>query len=344
VLVLSIPNLFIASRHWAVSRLTRSKFKFPCHLSVVLLIFWCQDRRAANVLSLTGHFSLCIVQGSKVAYHMCNKILPISYLLCLQRRQKLLAGGLWPIHFLAHAGHGCLCFTHFWALFKALHITLVQFYIAIPTSQLPPLLEMPQCAVGQYVLSMLMLRPVNMFYLKNFSPTASLHLQKRDWPRCCFTKPTVCLACPLFVCFCCLCVFWCSELISWLICILCYVQLISYAIQHKCRSSLTLSDICHFSHWFQCLMAWTLSAAVLGLLINRWVLSVCLRAAVVVWPTVSHFAVWSKHCHVTFIIIQCWTCQQSTVRYCSHVTDICNIERSHGRDHASLHDILTDHH
>jgi len=35
-----------------------------------------------------------------------------------------------------------------------------------------------------------------------------------------------------------------------------------------------------------------------------------------IWPTMSCFADWSKRCHVMFIIIECWTCRQSTVQYC----------------------------
>ena len=35
---------------------------------------------------------------------------------------------------------------------------------------------------------------------------------------------------------------------------------------------------------------------------------------VVVWPTMSCFADWSKRRHVTFVIIECLTCRRSTVQ------------------------------
>jgi len=57
-----------------------------------------------------------------------------------------------------------------------------------------------------------------------------------------------------------------------------------------------------------------------------------------VWPTMRYFADWSKRCHVTFIIIECWTCRRSTVRYCKYRTV------SQSRDRASLQVVLTDHH
>jgi len=36
---------------------------------------------------------------------------------------------------------------------------------------------------------------------------------------------------------------------------------------------------------------------------------------VVVWPTMSCFADWSKRHHVTFVIIESWSCRQSTVQH-----------------------------
>jgi len=44
------------------------------------------------------------------------------------------------------------------------------------------------------------------------------------------------------------------------------------------------------------------------------------RKVLVVWPTMSCFADWSKCCHVTSVTIECWTCPRLTVRYCKYRT------------------------
>ena len=41
---------------------------------------------------------------------------------------------------------------------------------------------------------------------------------------------------------------------------------------------------------------------------------------IVVWPTMSCFADWSKRRHVTSTVIECWTCRWSMVRYCKYCT------------------------